>query len=88
MWTIYLLTLAPEVTLEDAGELITGSVYAGIPHPPGYPVWTLYSWLWTVLIPVENMAWRVALAQACFDFLPARAMLWGRMGTVKRGRAA
>src|SRR5438552_4847897 len=64
MWTIYLLTLAPEVTLEDAGELITGSVYAGIPHPPGYPVWTLYSWLWTVLIPVENMAWRVALAQA------------------------
>src|SRR5882762_11173405 len=64
MWTIYLLTLAPEVTLEDAGELITGSVYAGIPHPPGYPVWTLYSWLWTVLIPVGNMAWRVALAEA------------------------
>src|SRR5207253_1922987 len=64
MWVIYLLTLAPEVTLEDAGELITGSVYAGIPHPPGYPVWTLYSWLWTVLVPVGNMAWRVALAQA------------------------
>src|SRR6266436_8231543 len=64
MWAIYLLTLAPEVTLEDAGELVTGSVYAGVPHPPGYPVWTLYSWLWTVLIPVGNMAWRVALAQA------------------------
>src|SRR5436309_14587088 len=64
MWVIYGLTLAHEVTLEDAGELITGSVYAGIPHPPGYPVWTLYSWLWTVLVPVGNMAWRVALAQA------------------------
>src|SRR5438552_12976430 len=64
MWVIYFLTLAPEVTLEDAGELITGSVYAGIPHPPGYQVWTLYSWLWTVLVPVGNMAWRVALAQA------------------------
>src|SRR6266516_4196166 len=64
MWVIYGLTLAPEVTLEDAGELVTGSVYAGIPHPPGYPVWTLYSWLWTVLVPVGNMAWRVALAQA------------------------
>src|SRR5436309_7134651 len=64
MWVIYGLTLAPEVTLEDAGELITGSVYAGIPHPPDYPVWTLYSWLWTVLVPVRNMAWRVALAQA------------------------
>src|SRR6266446_1469173 len=64
MWVIYSLTLAPEVTLEDAGELITGAVYAGVPHPPGYPIWTLYSWLWTVLVPVGNMAWRVALAQA------------------------
>src|SRR5262249_14891522 len=62
--TIYLLTLAPEVTLEDCGELVTGSYYAGIPHPPGYPVWTLYSWLWTALIPFGNVAWRVALAEA------------------------
>src|SRR5258705_9522249 len=64
IWCVYFLTLAPEVTLEDAGELITGAVYAGIPHPPGCPVWTLYSWLWTVLVPVGNMAWRVALAEA------------------------
>src|SRR5215468_9515872 len=64
MWAVYFLTLAPEVTLEDAGELITGAVYAGIPHPPRYPVWTLYSWLWTVLVPFGNMAWRVALAEA------------------------
>jgi hypothetical protein len=63
MWIVYLLTLAPEVTLEDSGELVTGSFYAGIPHAPGYPVWTLYSWLWTVLVPVGNMAWRVALAE-------------------------
>src|SRR5437764_14778790 len=34
----YYLTLAPEQTLEDSGELATGSFYAGIPHPPGYPV--------------------------------------------------
>jgi tetratricopeptide (TPR) repeat protein len=64
MWVVYFLTLAPEVTLEDSGELVTGSMYAGIPHPPGYPVWTIYSWLWTVLVPVGNMAWRVALAEA------------------------
>ena len=47
VWTVYLLTLAPELTLEDSGELVTGAFYAGIPHPPGYPVWTIYSWLWT-----------------------------------------
>jgi hypothetical protein len=64
IWIVYFLTLAPELTLEDSGELVTGSYYAGIPHPPGYPVWTIYSWLWTVLVPVGNIAWRVALAEA------------------------
>ncbi len=60
----YFLTLAPDVTLEDAGELAVGSMYAGVPHPPGYPVWTLYTWLFTVLIPVSNIAWRVSVAAA------------------------
>ena len=40
VWIGYYLTLAPELTLEDSGELAVGSMYAGIPHPPGYPVWT------------------------------------------------
>lgn len=60
----YCLTLAPELTLEDSGELATGAFYAGIPHPPGYPVWTVYSWIWTVLLPFKNVAWRVALGSA------------------------
>lgn len=63
VWTIYFLTMAPELTLEDSGELVTGAVYAGIPHPPGYPVWTIYTWLWTVLVPWGNFAWRVTLAE-------------------------
>src|SRR6476660_7253734 len=46
VWVAYYLTLAPELTLEDSGELATGSFYAGIPHPPGYPAWTIYTWLW------------------------------------------
>jgi Flp pilus assembly protein TadD len=64
VWFTYYLTLAPELTLEDSGELATGSFYAGIPHPPGYPVWTIYTWLWTVLLPIKNVAWRVALGEA------------------------
>jgi len=59
----YYLTLAPDLTLEDSGELAVGSFYAGVPHPPGYPVWTLYTWLFT-LIPYSNIAWRVALSSA------------------------
>jgi hypothetical protein len=64
VWTIYFLTLAPCQTLEDSGELCTGAFYAGIPHPPGYPFWTIYAWLWTKLLPVGNVAWRVEVGQA------------------------
>ncbi len=60
----YFLTLAPDVTLEDSGELATGSFYAGVPHPPGYPVWTLYTWVFTVILPFKNPAWRVAVGSA------------------------
>ena len=60
----YFWTLAPNLTLEDSGELAVGSFYAGVPHPPGYPVWTIYTWLFTVLVPISNIAWRVALSSA------------------------
>ena len=64
VWVVYFICLAPQVTLEDSGELCTASYCAGIPHPPGYPFWTIYTWLWTVLVPFKNIAWRVALAEA------------------------
>jgi len=59
----YYYTLAPDLTLEDSGELAVASFYAGIPHPPGYPVWTIYTYFWTWL-PWGNVAWRVALGEA------------------------
>ena len=41
---VYTLTLQPTVGLEDSGELIVASDYLGVPHPPGYPIWTLLTW--------------------------------------------
>src|SRR5689334_3345624 len=63
VFVAYMLTLAPDLTLEDCGELAVASQYAGVPHPPGYPVWTIYSWLFT-LLPISNIAYRVALSSA------------------------
>ena len=81
IWIAYLLTLAPEVTLEDSGELCTASYYAGIPHPPGYPFWAIYSWLWTVILPIGNVAWRVEVGESF-----AAAMACGLVGfMVSRG---
>src|SRR2546430_9916260 len=43
----YYLTLAPDLTLEDSGELAVGSFFAGVPPPPGVPRWTPVTWLFT-----------------------------------------
>ena len=71
VFTGYFLTLAPDVTLEDSGELATGSFYAGVPHPPGYPLWTIITWAFTKLIPFGNVAYRVAIASAVAGALAA-----------------
>jgi tetratricopeptide (TPR) repeat protein len=64
IWAIYLYTLAPEQTLEDSGELCTGAFYAGIPHPPGYPFWAIYAWVWTKVLWFGNVAWRVEVGES------------------------
>ncbi len=60
----YWITLAPSVTLEDSGEFITAAYHLGVPHPPGYPAWTILAFLWQKLIPFGNIAWRVNLFSA------------------------
>ena len=62
--TVYLFTLAPQVTLEFSGLLSTSALYAGVPQTPGYPLWTLYAWSFTKLLPFGNIAWRVAISSA------------------------
>ncbi len=42
--TVYTLTLQPTLGLEDSGELVVASDYLGVPHPPGYPIWSLLTW--------------------------------------------
>lgn len=60
----YWFSLAPNVTLEMSGLFSTGAMYAGVPHQPGYPAWTLYSWLWTKVLPFGPIAWRVSVGSA------------------------
>src|SRR5688572_44065 len=77
----YLYTVAPDLTLEDSGEMAVASMYAGVPHPPGYPVWTIYTWVFTKIIPVSNIAYRVGLSSAF-----AAALACGLVGLmVSRG---
>ncbi len=60
---VYGYTLAPTVTGEDSGELIGAAWALGVPHPPGYPVWTLLAHAFT-WIPFGSVGWRVNLLSA------------------------
>lgn len=64
---VYLATLAPSLTFEhagsDGGDLVTAAWTLGVPHPTGYPFYTLLAWLFTRL-PVGTIAYRANLLSA------------------------
>ena len=74
---VYVFSLPPSVTLEDSGELIVAADHLGIPHPPGYPLWTLLAWGfqtlfgWVTFQGYPNPAWGVAFMSAFFGSLTA-----------------
>lgn len=45
----YILTAAPDVTFTDSGELAGAAVTLGVPHPTGYPLFTILGFLWSLL---------------------------------------
>ncbi len=69
--TLYLLTLAPGVVGGDAGEHQFAAPLLGIPHTTGYPLYILLGKLWTLLIPMGSMAWRMNLFSAVNGALAA-----------------
>ena len=72
---VYLVTLAPTVTFEDSGELIAAAYNLGVPHEPGYPLWTMIAHLFTWL-PFGDVAYRVNLMSAVCSALAAALIAW------------
>lgn len=59
-FAVYLWSAAPNVTLLDSGEFIVAAQHFGVPHPTGYPLWTILAWLFQ-LLPLGNAAWEINL---------------------------
>lgn len=58
--SFFLYHMAPEVALQDSGELVTAAFTLGVPHSPGYPLWTFLAWVWShFVVPFGNPAWRI-----------------------------
>ena len=82
-FAVYAWSAAPNVTLLDSGEFVVAAQHFGVPHPTGYPLWTLLNWLF-LLLPLGNAAWKVAIfsglcaagAVGCCAALLSSAQLW------------
>ena len=61
---LYACTAAPSVLMADPGEFQFVPYIAGITHPTGYPLYTILGWVWTHILAVGNVAYRMNLFSA------------------------
>jgi len=65
-FVVLLLTTAPDLTGEDSGELITAAYTLGVAHPPGYPLWCILGKIFTIIIPMGTIAFRINFMSVFF----------------------
>jgi tetratricopeptide (TPR) repeat protein len=61
---VYAAGACPTIYVGDSGELVAAVDVLGIPHPSGYPLYVLLGKLWTVLLPLGSVAYRMSLFSA------------------------
>jgi hypothetical protein len=79
---LYVSTLAPTLTWGyrnigvDGGELLAAAKTFGIPHPPGYPTYTLLLNLFASAVPVGDFAYRGNLMSAALASASVALLYW------------
>ena len=68
IFVVYLIFLCPSIHPRDNPDILTGAITLGIPHSPGYPLFTILGYLFSK-IPLGTLPWRVNLMSALFSAL-------------------
>ena len=84
---LYAATACRAVFSGDSAELTTAVSCFGIPHPPGYPLYTLLTGLWVHLLPGVGQALTSNLASAVHGALAVALSLvaFSRLGANRAG---
>jgi hypothetical protein len=57
---LFILFQSRFIPAGDSGDLVTAAATAGVPHPPGYPLYTFLGWIFSH-IPISTVVWRIGL---------------------------
>ncbi len=60
LWFFFIIFQATAISGGDSGDLVTAAYTGGVPHPPGYPLYTFLGFLLSH-ISIGTIAWRVGL---------------------------
>ncbi len=69
----------------DSGEFQFTGAILGIPHPTGYPLYTLLNWLWSH-VPLGTVAYRINLSSAVYMAAAVAilaALIWRLLGDLE-----
>ena len=72
---LYALSTPRTVMLEDDGLFVAAAAFAGVAHPPGYPLYILLGWL-ASLLPFGSPAWQVHTLSGLMGALTCVCIAW------------
>ncbi len=64
LFALYAVGACRTIYVGDSGELVAAVHTLGIPHPSGFPLYVLLGKLWTLVLPVGSIAFRMSLFSA------------------------
>lgn len=75
-FAVYAAGACRTIYVGDSGELVAAAATLGIPHPSGYPLYVLLGKLWTLLVPVGSVAFRMSLFSAAAAAAACGVVFW------------
>lgn len=73
---IYIKSVSPSVYGGDSGDFLAAAITRGVPHPSGYPLYTILGILFTSLPGPLSIAWKFGLVSAVFSALSVTLMYY------------